>query len=192
MRATELAHLMMRQSIKPGDWVLDATVGNGHDTLFLAELVGPSGRVFGFDVQEAALEATARRVANLPQVELILAGHEKLAESLAAVGFTEGQDQLAGIMFNLGYLPGASKTIMTYADTTLTALRQALVHLRVQGIATLVCYPGHSGGIEETTAVQSYAERLPSAFSVSRYHRLNAIQASPQLLVVNRIRASSF
>ena len=62
LRATEFAHLLMRQSIKPGDWVVDATVGNGHDTLLLAKLVGPTGRVIGFDVQEAALAAATARV----------------------------------------------------------------------------------------------------------------------------------
>lgn len=191
MRATELAHLMMQQTIKPGDWVIDATVGNGHDTLFLAELVGPSGRVFGFDMQDAALEATAQRVVDHPQVTLFQVGHEKLAESLATVGIAEGQGQLAGMMFNLGYLPGASKTIITHAETTLKGLDQALGRLRVQGVVTLVSYPGHSGGAEETAAVQSYAERLPSAFAVSRYHRINTIEPAPQLLVIKRLRESN-
>jgi ubiquinone/menaquinone biosynthesis C-methylase UbiE len=82
LRATELAHLLMRQSLKPGDWVVDATVGNGHDTLLLAELVGSSGCVIGFDVQEVALAAATERVDGLPQVKLIHAGHENLAEHL--------------------------------------------------------------------------------------------------------------
>lgn len=186
IRATEIAHFVMRQTIQPGDTVVDATVGNGHDTLFLAECVGPSGRVFGFDVQRSALAETGRLVANLPKVELVLAGHEELAETLAAAGIAK--DQVAGIMFNLGYLPGASKAIMTHAETTLRGLEQALSYLKIQGVVTLVCYPGHSGGTEETASVLSFAECLSSDFSVSRYHRVNAAQAAPELLVIQRLR----
>lgn len=189
IRATEIAHFVMRQSVRPGDMVVDATVGNGHDTLFLAECVGPLGRVFGFDVQETALRETGRLLANLSQVELVLAGHEEMAETLGAAGIAK--DRVAGIMFNLGYLPGASKTIMTHAETTLKALEQGLSYLQVQGVVTLVCYPGHSGGTEETASVLSFAERLSSDFSVSRYHRVNTIQAAPELLVIQRLRKSN-
>lgn len=190
MRATELAHLIMRQTIKPGDAVVDATVGNGHDTLFLAELVGPSGQVLGFDVQESALQETGKRVAGLSQVTLFHSGHENLSEKLATTVPAISHDGLAAAMFNLGYLPGAAKIITTHAETTLQGLEQALSCLKVQGVVTLVCYPGHSGGAEETAAVQSYAERLSSDFAVSRYHRVNTTRAAPQLLIIQRLRKS--
>ncbi len=183
MRATELAHLLMRQSLKAGDRVIDATTGNGHDTLLLAELVGPTGRVFGFDVQEEALASTARRVDGLPQVTLIHAGHETLAEHLRA----NGQDRLAAAMFNLGYLPGAPKDIMTRTETTLAGLQQALAHLATQGIVTLVLYPGHPGGAEEAAAVRSYTRGLNEDFAVTRYARINASAPAPELLVIERL-----
>ncbi len=187
MRATELAHLIMRQTVGPGDLVVDATVGNGHDTLFLAECVGPSGLVLGFDVQEAALTETARHAASLPQVQLVLAGHQELSKQLATIGTAKGQTRPAGVMFNLGYLPGASKTIKTHTETTLAGLEQATTHLRADGVVTLVCYPGHPGGVEETAAVRSYAQALPSAFAVSRYHRANASQPAPELVLIKRL-----
>jgi len=183
IRATELAHLLMRQSVEPGDWVVDATVGNGHDTLLLAELVGPGGRVFGFDVQEAALAEADRRVNGLPQVVLVHAGHEQLTAHLPA----EGYNQLAAAMFNLGYLPGAPKDIMTRTETTLAALEQALIHLKIHGLVTIVLYPGHAGGEEETEAVRSYAQGLAQDFSVTHHARINSLRPAPELLVIKRL-----
>ncbi len=183
LRATEFAHLLMRQSVKPGDWVVDATVGNGHDTLLLAELVGPTGRVFGFDVQEVALTAAVARLDGLPQVKLIHAGHENLTEHLPV----DGHERLAAVMFNLGYLPGAPRDIMTRSETTLAATKQALTHLEIHGLVTLVLYPGHSGGEEEAEAVRSYAQQLPQAFAVTQYARINSLRPAPELIVIERI-----
>jgi hypothetical protein len=183
MRATDLAHLLMRQSLKAGDWAVDATVGNGHDTALLAECVGPSGRVFGFDVQQEALTATAKRVRSPPQVTLIHAGHETLAEHLPA----EGRGRLAAVMFNLGYLPGGSKAVVTRTQTTLAALEQALGNLAVRGLVTLVLYPGHPGGDEEAAAVRAYAKRLAGSFAVTHHVRINAMRPAPELIVMERL-----
>ena len=94
LRATELAHLVLRQVLVPGAYVVDATVGNGHDTLLLAQHVGSSGQVFGFDVQQSALAAAALRLQGLPQVTLFHSGHERLAERLPP----EAKDRLAAVM----------------------------------------------------------------------------------------------
>jgi SAM-dependent methyltransferase len=187
MRATELAHLLMRQPLEAGDWAVDATVGNGHDTLLLAELVGPSGRVLGFDVQDAALAAAAERADGLPQVRLVHAGHEKLAEHLPGNGPASGHDQLAAVMFNLGYLPGGAKHITTRPETTLAGLGQALEHLQIHGLVTLVLYPGHPGGTEESAAVKSYAQGLTGNFAVTQHSRINALRPAPELLVIERL-----
>lgn len=180
LRATEIAHLLMRQSVNPGDWVVDATVGNGHDTLLLAKRVGPTGRVIGFDVQETALAAAAERIDGMPQVTLIHAGHENLAEHLPV----DGRERLAAAMFNLGYLPGASKEIVTRSETTLAALKQILTHLKMHGLVTLVLYPGHPGGGEEAEAVRSYAQQLPQAFAVTQHARINTLRPAPELIVI--------
>ena len=180
MRATDHAHALMRQCIKPGNSVVDATVGNGHDTLFLARCVGPQGHVYGFDVQEAALEATARRVAGLNQVTLFHAGHETLDEHLPA------GVQLKAVMFNLGYLPGAAKHIVTRPDTTLAALEQALTRLAAGGLITVVLYPGHEGGKEEAAAAVSFAQGLRGAFEVERLCRPDITNPAPELLTIAR------
>lgn len=182
MRATELAHLLMHQSLNAGDWALDATVGNGHDTLLLAKSVGQSGRVFGFDVQAAAIAATAMRVEDHSQVTLFQAGHETLATHLPKDG------QLAGAMFNLGYLPGGPREIMTSTDTTLAALGQALARLKIGGLLTLILYPGHPGGDIEAAAVRAFAKNLGEEFVVVQFMRFNSDHPAPELLAIERTR----
>lgn len=180
IRATELAHLLMRRTLKSGDWALDATVGNGHDTLFLAECVGATGRVYGFDIQAAALTAAKKRVDVHSQVTLIHAGHETMAEHVP------GDCQLAGAMFNLGYLPGASREVMTGAETTIPGLIHALARLRTGGLLTLVIYPGHPGGQQEAATVRSFTQALGNDFSVTQYARINAARPAPELLAIER------
>lgn len=103
---------------------IDATVGNGGDTLFLAELASASGgRVFGFDVQAAALERARARLAERSlSAELFLAGHEKMEELLPP----ELAGKFACAFFNLGWLPRSDKSTITRPETTLAAMDSAV------------------------------------------------------------------
>jgi predicted methyltransferase len=182
LRATDIAHAVLRQVIGLGDWVVDATVGNGHDTALLAALVGPEGRVFGCDIQAVAVAAASARLRGLAQVELVQAGHELMAAWLP----TEACGRLAAVVFNLGYLPGGDKTVMTHTETTLVAVRQALDALRVGGVVTVVLYPGHVGGEAEAEAVQAFARALPATFAATHMTRANAVRPAPELLMIER------
>lgn len=142
-----------------GSRAVDCTVGNGHDTLFLARSVGENGRVFGFDIQAQALESARRRLAEAgvgQHVTLFEAGHERLAELLPP----EAEGSLACAMFNLGYLPGGDKTVVTKIPTTLTALDTTLAWLKPGGILSVHCYGGHPGGLDELSAVRGWAQAL--------------------------------
>jgi SAM-dependent methyltransferase len=146
----------VRKHVREGDLAVDATAGNGHDTAFLAELVGPGGRVWAFDVQRCAIDATAARLVALglgARVELICGGHETVAE-FAPSG-------LGVVMFNLGYLPGGDHALVTRPETTVRALSAALRLLRPGGVLTCVVYPGHPGGTEEAAAVRAAFARCP-------------------------------
>ena len=55
--ARYLARDALLQAVNAGDTVVDATMGNGHDTLFLAEQVGPEGHVCAFDIQAGSVPA---------------------------------------------------------------------------------------------------------------------------------------
>ena len=172
----------------PGDCVVDATAGNGSDTLFLARTVGPRGRVFAFDVQAEALESTRRRLAGDPDAgtlapaELVLAGHETMEETLPA----ELHGRVAAVMFNLGYLPGASSPLITLPGTTLAALEAAIRLLRSGGALTAVVYPGHEGGRDEADAVEGWAARLPQTVAQAVVYRFPQKPDSPYLVALNK------
>ena len=189
-----MAHMMVERVVKTGDLVVDATAGNGHDTLFLANLVGSTGRVIGFDIQESAIQSTHRRTVNQCQVRLVHDGHENmtavvqdLIKDPSEKLWPDTSSGVAAVMFNLGYLPGGSKTVTTLPETTLSALDQALVLLRPGGLVTLVLYPGHAGGAEESSAVRAHVDNLGPDFSMARYHRIKSRKPAPELLAIERI-----
>lgn len=135
--------------------MVDATAGNGHDTLALAQAVGPGGHVWALDRQAVALEATEERLRAhgcREQVTLIQGNHADWAELLPAE--LEGNLRLA--VFNLGYLPGSDHSLTTCAADTLAALDGARRWLAPAGALSLIAYPGHPGGAEETAVVRAW------------------------------------
>lgn len=61
-RVLPFARSLLQTAVKEGDYAVDATLGNGHDTCFLAEIVGDNGKVFGFDIQKEAIESSTIRL----------------------------------------------------------------------------------------------------------------------------------
>jgi predicted methyltransferase len=154
---TRLVHELLATALQPGDLAVDATAGNGHDTLHLAQRVSPGGRVYAFDVQHRALDATAGKLyaAGLrDSVCLCRTGHQNLLRRVPG----EWHGQVAAITFNLGYLPGGDKQITTAAASTLEALEQALQLLKNGGVLSVLAYRGHPGGQQEADAVQRWLE----------------------------------
>lgn len=174
------AQLMLKDRLRPGDVVVDATMGNGHDTLFLTQCVSPGGHVFAFDVQEAALIETRKRVpANM--TTLIHAGHETMRTHVP----TELHGKVSAVMFNLGYLPGTDKTLITHTDTTMIAVWEALELLRPGGLLTIVVYPGHEGGADEGRCIADWAAALNSRlFEVQHLRPINRAASPPELWVI--------
>ena len=147
-------------------FAVDCTVGNGYDTLFLAMSVAPEGRVWAFDVQEAGLACARNRLAEYGAapcgcspddlVSFIHAGHEILADRLPPESF----GALWGATFNLGYLPGSDKTVITRAETTLAALEALAPRMHCGGVISVHGYAGHGGGREEVEAVGGWMRNL--------------------------------
>ncbi|QPK64882.1 class I SAM-dependent methyltransferase [Methylomonas sp. LL1] len=156
---SETAHSLVRQYLPAGANAIDATLGNGHDTLFLARCVGESGHVHGFDVQLQALRATEQRLRQhdvISRATLIHASHAFMLEHIPQAL----HGRIRAIMFNLGYLPGADKGVITRTDSTLIAIDAACRLLSVAGILTILAYPGHAGGDEETLRLGEWCQRL--------------------------------
>ncbi|MEQ1824073.1 MAG: class I SAM-dependent methyltransferase [Fimbriimonadaceae bacterium] len=178
-RALHLAQHIIKSRVLPGDLVVDATIGNGHDTLFLANLVGSEGKVIGFDIQASAIQTTREKTIDFPQVELFHLGHEKVGSCL------DGLPSAA--MFNLGYLPGTDKQIVTNPQTTLAALDQLATPLLPKGVITIVLYTGHDGGAEEAAAVKAWGQGLDqSLYTVIEYGFVNQKNTPPSLIVIER------
>ncbi|WP_308635909.1 class I SAM-dependent methyltransferase [Paenibacillus silvisoli] len=194
-----MAHKLVKERVSQGDTVVDATCGNGVDTLLLAELAGRRGAVYAFDIQAEALERTRDRLAGSSgggvsaaekagaassgaALHLVHASHADMAAHVAA----DAHGNVAAVMFNLGYLPGADQTVITTPDGTLAALDAALSLLRPGGIVTVVLYPGHPGGAEEADAVQQWAASLPQAAAQAVLYRMAQKAEAPYLMAIEK------
>lgn len=180
--ARYLAADCLRQAVRPGDTVVDATLGNGHDTLMLAQLVGPEGHVIGFDVQEDAVRRTgaALEAAGLSErCTLYAMGHQHMARQV--------KEPLRAVVFNLGWLPGGDKAVTTHWETTRTALDAALGLLTPLGVCTVCAYPGHAAGEEERQALLAYLSALrPQDFNVLHHRFLNAGKGAPECFIIQK------
>lgn len=182
----EAALQAVAESLREGGNAVDATAGNGRDTLFLARTVGPAGKVYAFDIQKTALAATAARLRQAgqdAQVELIHAGHETMLERLSAKRI----GQIDAAMFNLGYLPGGDKSVITATETTLQALNHAALLLAPGGLLTILAYPGHLGGEMETAAARRWCESLQREIFSVRHLCLPDKSSAPHLWVTRKL-----
>lgn len=163
---------------------VDATCGNGHDTVFLAALCSEMGRVLSFDTQKNALDVTLEKLktSNLESlVRLINDGHENIADYV-------NEDSVDVFIFNLGYLPGSDKKITTNAHTTLKALNSAIKLLSAGGIITVLCYQGHKNGKYESDKVKEWLGKLnKNRFEVNEYLSESPDDTTPVLYTVSAL-----
>lgn len=184
-KAVAFSHTLLKATVKRGETVIDATVGKGNDTLFLASLVGEKGHVFGFDVQAEAISITQEKCFTAgvsAQVTLHHTGHEHAYKYVAA-----DYCALGAVIYNLGYLPGSDKHITTLRESTLTSMDTLLPRLRLGGLMLLVVYSGHSQGKEEKEGVLDYVANLDQDYySVLRYEFINQKNNPPFLLAIEK------
>lgn len=180
-RPTELLHLLLKIEIAAGDFAIDATAGNGHDTAFLAHIVGETGKVLAIDVQAQAIESTSARLESEGLRERVKLHHGCHAD-LANLANLAGGKSPSAIIFNLGYLPGGDHGITTHRENTLKALAAASEILVPGGILAVICYPGHDGGAEEAAAVEAFIATL-ATHRTARYGMLATEKPAPFLLL---------
>ncbi|MCM3767105.1 class I SAM-dependent methyltransferase [Neobacillus niacini] len=185
-RILSYARLLLEKAVGPGDVVVDATLGNGHDTLFLAQLVGETGKVYGFDIQEQAVAAAYDRLSGhgvSDRATLFHAGHEKAADLIPA----ENHGKITGAIFNLGYLPGSDKTVVTKPETTIAAIEQLLEMMAREGIIVLVIYHGHEQGAVERDAILGYCRTLDQKTAhVLKYQFINQQNNPPFIIAIEK------
>jgi 16S rRNA C1402 N4-methylase RsmH len=185
-RILPFAKTLLEKAVKPGNIAVDATVGNGHDTVFLAGLVGPSGQVYGFDIQEQALASCKAKLADRllgDRVTLYQKGHEHAKTTLPA----SAHGKVAGAIFNLGYLPGGDKSIVTVPQTTISAVDQLLDMLAPEGIIVIVVYHGHpEGQIERDTLLDYVSSIDQNRAHVLQYQFLNQKNNPPFIIAIEK------
>lgn len=179
------AHHLLETTITNGDIVVDATCGNGHDTLKLASLVGDTGHIYAFDIQAQAIDATRTRLEshNYQQVTYIQDSHAKINEYIPE----EYLGKLGGAIFNLGYLPRSDKEIITTSVSTIPAIDQLLAFIQKGRLIILVIYYGHEGGQAEKAAVLNYVQGLDQKdFAVLQYQFMNQKNNPPFLVAIQK------
>lgn len=151
----ELHKRFILDHLSEGDTAVDFTMGNGYDTAFLSKTVGEGGHVYSFDIQQQALDSTAKNLkeAGCPEnYTLIKDSHHRVLD------YVKGPIK-AG-MFNLGYLPGGDKSITTMRETTMPAIEAAISLLDRDAVLNVAVYPGHAEGDAEGKMITEYLATL--------------------------------
>lgn len=180
MRSPHLAfaHAFWSKVLSPSDFAIDATCGNGHDTLALAKLL-PQGKVFAFDLQEAAIEKTRQRLIHEGlenRVTLFHQSHEDFLEILS--------QSIQLIVYNLGYLPGGDKSLTTQTSVTLKSIQNALPLLKKGGVIFMTLYPGHPEGAIEAEAVLEFTKELSKDIWSIHHESFTTKASAPSVLYV--------
>lgn len=153
---TEWCAHFMRDHVEKGDICIDATAGKGNDTALLCELVGETGKVIAFDIQEDAVKATKERLETLGYADCA----EVLLKSHTEMGQYADENSVSCIVFNFGYLPGGDHSLATKKETSIAAIETGLTLLKKEGLMSLCIYSGGDSGFEERDALLSYLKTL--------------------------------
>lgn len=181
---TQWCARFIREQVKPGDLCIDATMGNGNDTLLLSTLAGSAGKVLAFDIQENALRRTEERLRKDGAPE----NWSLFLESHAHMSRYAGPGSVSCIVFNLGYLPGGDHSMATRSDSTIQALEQSLILLKKGGLVSLCIYSGGDSGFEERDAVLSWLSGLdPRKYLVIRSDYYNRPNNPPIPVLIIRL-----
>ena len=180
---TALAHSLWSQVIQPyTDTIIDATCGNGKDTLVLANLLFPNekdeedksrtsstsnanhhhqSQLIGIDIQKQACENTVQLLKDNLPLHIVENNIQIFHSSHAPLPKPQSSSSVGLICYNLGYLPGSgssNKHVSTKMITTIYSLADAALLLRVGGLLSVMAYPGSS--YLEYCAVKYFVEGL--------------------------------
>lgn len=165
----EFSKQLLLDNLNEDAIVVDATVGNGNDTLFLCENFK---KVYGFDIQKQAIDSTKSKLSEFDNYELFHSSHENVLDYV---------DKCDGAIFNLGYLPNFDHTITTKHSSTINAVK-SLISIIEKGIIVIVVYTGHDNG-EEAAGIEEYLSTIDKRYDVLKYQFINR-SAAPYILAI--------
>jgi len=180
MQGVEFSHWIIDNYLDEYNVLVDATCGNGYDTLFLSSKISKKGKLYAFDIQKSAIESTKSKFKDKKtNVEFINDGHENLDKYL--------NEDINCIIYNSGYLPGSNKKVVTKKETTIKSLKIALELLANNGLIVLVIYSEHEGGRKEKNAVLEFSSNLDyKKYNVLHYNFINQKMNPPEVVVINK------
>lgn len=183
----DLAHHYWNEIVVAGDTVIDATCGNGHDSLILAKraLQENRGKLLCCDIQEIAIENTSKLLSEqlsteqIRNVQFFHGSHIEFPETLKS-------NSVKLIVYNLGYLPGGDKTKTTMSEVTLQSIQKGMDLIISGGMISMTCYPGHAEGLREESLILELAVQAdPKLWSCCHHRWLNR-HKSPSLLLMQK------
>jgi predicted methyltransferase len=184
-RILPFARKLLKTAVKEGDIAVDATMGNGHDTVLLAELVGEEGHVYAFDIQSQALTTTQEQLQKHQLESRVTLFHQSHSELNQVIPVSSRK--LTGAIFNLGYLPGGDKSIVTTSPSTISAVEQLLELMEPEGIIVLVIYHGHPEGALERDTLLEYVTGLDQQKAhVLQYKFMNQQNNPPFIIAIEK------
>ncbi len=157
--ALNIIHRVISEKVQPGDICIDATAGRGNDTLFLAKLVGETGHVTAFDIQQDAVDSTKELLAAngmSDRADVLLKSHSEMDE-------VAEENTVSCITFNFGWLPRGDHNVFTNKSTSIPAIEKGLKLLKSGGVMTLIIYYGRETGFEERDALLEYLPTIDSS-----------------------------
>ncbi|WP_138420304.1 class I SAM-dependent methyltransferase [Aquibacillus sediminis] len=184
-RVIPYAHELLKASAELGETVIDGTCGKGNDTIFLSHIVGKEGHVLAFDIQSEAITHTKQRITEegISNVTLIQEDHQYLGSHLS----DHLKNHIGGAIFNLGYLPGSDKSVITKPESTIAAVDTITDYLKPGGVLVLVVYHGHHGGDIERDALLEHLHRYDQKqYQVLQYRFINQKNNPPFVLAIGK------
>lgn len=181
-KITDFVNFFIDISVKEGFVAVDATCGNGNDTLRLLNRVGRKGKVYAFDIQKIAIENTIKKAREsdfFSSLEAVLDSHSKLDLYV--------KEKIDFAVFNLGYLPKGDHSIITESKSTIEAIDKILKKLNPDGKIVLAIYTGHKGGREEYYELYSFFKSIDqSDYNVIVTEFVNGKNNPPKLAVIEK------
>lgn len=181
LQPQHITDFLIEKRINEGDTVIDATAGNGNDTLKLCKMVGETGKVYAFDIQEKAIEETKRKLLenSFCNAEVIKDGHEFIDKYVCG--------KVKAVIFNLGYLPGGDHCIHTKGETTIEAIKKSMELISDDGFIVLMIYYGKNSGTEEKLKVMDFLKQLDNKkYTVTIHDFYNRPNNPPITAVVTK------
>ncbi len=168
---------MTKRYVSSKSHVIDATCGNGNDTLFLSELAH-RGQVYAFDIQQEAIDSTMKRCHQMSNIEYICDSHANIKKYVK-------NNNISAVMFNLGYLPNSDSQLSTNSESTIMAIESSLNLLKSGGAVLLTIYTGHDNHQEEKNIMPFITNLDKYQYNVLKYEFINLIDP-PYLVIIEK------